>query len=81
MISDIEVAEFIIILFWVSFQTNGMRIRHLQVDMVQQQLNCNPWVDQCAACSALKLDSFTLVTITFEWLGRLKKCEIYMKTD
>ena len=33
----------------------------------------NLWVDQRAVCSALKLDTFTLVTTTFEWLDRFWK--------
>ena len=41
----------------------------------------NPWVDQCTVCSALNLDTCTLVTVTFEWLGRFQKTTISMKAN
>ena len=76
-ISDIfKWRKFLIILFLSVFQTDRMICftvrRHATA-------TTNLWVDQCAVCSALKSDAFTLVTVTFEWLSRFRKTKIFVK--
>ena len=52
--------------------------RSKNLDMFK--VTTNQWVDQSAVCSALKLDTFTVVTITFEWLDRFSKTKISIKS-
>ena len=76
---DIPVTKISHNLFLVSFQTYGMRFATFFTARRHGTATTNPWVDQCEVCSALKLDTFTLATVTFEWLGRFQKTKISMK--
>ena len=78
VICDIKATKFSYNLVWVAFQTNGLSICHL-ILMAQQRLIRG--LHQCTVCLVLKLDTITLVTVTFERLGRYQKTKISMKAD
>ena len=71
--------NFLIILFWVSFKLKEWGFATFFTVRRHGTATTNLWVDQCAVCSALKSDTFTLVTVTFEWLGQFRKTKISMK--
>ena len=67
IIFDIEVTKFSFNLAWVSLPPCSKNV----VDMVQQRLNRG--LTNVQLVRRLKLDTFTLVTVTFQWFGRFKK--------
>ena len=71
--------NFLIILFWVSFKLIEWGFATSFTFRRHATATTNPWVDQCTVCSVLKLDTFTLVTVTFEWLGRFWKTKFSWK--
>ena len=71
--------NFLIILFWVSFKLIQWGFATFFTVRRHGTATTNQWVDQWAVCSALKSDTFTLVTVTFEWLRRFRKTKISMK--
>ena len=73
--------NFLIILFWVSFKLTEWGFATSFTFRRRATATTNPWVDQCIVCSVPKLDTFTLVAVTFEWLGRFWKTKFSMKAD
>ena len=73
--------NFLIILFCVSFKLTEWGFATSFTFRRHATATTNPWVVQCTVCSVLKLDTFTLVIITFEWLGRFWKTKFSMKAD
>ena len=71
--------NFLIILFWVSFKLIKWGFATFFTVRRHGTATTNLFVDQCAVCSALKSDTFTLVTVIFEWLCRFRKTKISMK--
>ena len=75
LISNTEVTEFPDSSILNAFQSIRIRIYHLLHSSKSCQSNdvSVGWPVQCAVCSALKLDIFTLETVAFEWLGWFRK--------
>ena len=59
----ILISDIVILIFWMSFKRTEQGLATSFTVHRHATATTNPWVDQCAVCSALKLDTFTLVTV------------------
>ena len=73
--------KFLLIPFWVSFKLMEWGFATFFTVHRHAIATTNPWFDQCAVCSTIKEDTFTLVTLTFERLCWFWKTKISMKAD